>query len=144
MVAMLVFQMSYEVLRTICGHAALLSRNLQNRRVYILCHSRGVAANVDTGTVFDPLPEDARALHHAILDVYLASLIAGERSVQTREVAIDEHCLKFFAIQEVRRRASLAEKKPVAALVPKRSTLVQKATEGCDASAWTDHDHGRV
>ena len=49
----------------------------------IFCHAAFVAADVDVGAAFDPVPESFGLFEDAVLDVYFISLVTGEGEIDT-------------------------------------------------------------
>ena len=108
--------------------AALLLDDGVEGGVDIFGHAGGVAADVDAGSVFEPLPEGRSLFEHAVLHVDLALLIAGEGEVETGEVSVGVHGLKLVAIEKIGGGAALAEEEPVAAGCAEGAALMQESS----------------
>src|SRR5690606_13832737 len=60
------------------AHGAVLRDDVDKGLVDVLGHAGGVAADVEVGAGVDPLPYVLAVLAHAVLDVDLLRLVAGE------------------------------------------------------------------
>src|SRR5271155_1328987 len=85
--------------------------------LYILGHAGSVAADVEVGSALEPLVELFAVLLHAVLNVDLARLVAGEGGVEAGENAILVHGLELVFVEEVHGFALFAEEEPVVAFL---------------------------
>ena len=108
--------------------------------LYILGHTGGVAADVEVGSPLQPLVEIFAALLHAVLDVDLAGLVAGEGGVETGEDAVFVHGLELIFVKEVHGLALFAEEEPVVAFLTGDLAFFEEGAKGGDAGAGADHD----
>jgi hypothetical protein len=51
-IAMLIFELLDVFCCGVAGAASMFLNDLVESRIYVLCHARGVAANIETGAVF--------------------------------------------------------------------------------------------
>src|ERR1700733_6287206 len=108
--------------------------------LYILGHAGGVAADIEVGSALEPLVELFAVLLHAVLNVDLTGLVAGEGGVEAGENAILVHGLELVFVEEVHSFALLAEEEPVVAFLAGGLALFEEGAEGGDAGARADHD----
>src|SRR5207248_11497742 len=108
--------------------------------INVFGHAGGIAADVDAGAFLKPCVEVGGLLEHAVLDVDLSVLIAGESEIEPGEMPVRVHGLEFFLIEKVGGGAAFSEEEPVAAGVAEGSALVQEAAERGNAGSWTDQD----
>ena len=114
------------------------------RGIHVLGHARGVAADVEVGAGLEPGVEFGCVLQHAVLDVDLFRLVAGEGEVEAGEHAGGLERGEFLAVEEIGGGLLVAEEEPVAALCAGGAALLEKGTERRNAGAGPDHDHGDV
>ena len=81
----------------------------------VLGHAGGVAADVEVGAALEPGVELGGVLLHAVLDVDLVGLVAGEGGVEAGEEAVLVHGEELVFVEEVEGAALLAEEEPVVA-----------------------------
>ncbi len=105
-------------------------------------HAGGVAADVEDGTGFEPLPEIGGFFEHAVLDVDFAFLVAAEGGGEFGEGAVGEEVLPFLFVEEVGGGADFAEEEPCFAAGSGGAAFFEEGAEGGDASAWAAHDDG--
>src|SRR6185437_8788427 len=111
--------------------------------IYILCHVRGVPADVHTGSVLKPLPEGRRLFHHFVLHIDLMILIAREREVEMGEMPVCVHRMKFISIKEIGCGRSFTEEQPIEAGVAESSPFMKERPEWSNSCARTNHDDRR-
>ena len=70
-------------------------------RVDILGHARGIAADVEIGALLEPGVKFLGCLQHAVLDIDLLGLIAGEGGGELVQHALVLPCLQLLAVEEV-------------------------------------------
>jgi len=128
------------------GAVGAAGYDVEEGGLYVLGHAGGVSADVEVGSALEPLVELFAALLHAVLNVHLAGLVAGEGGVEAGEDAVLVHGLKLVFVEKVHRFALLAEEEPVVACLAGGLALFEKGAEGGDAGAGADHDDwfGRV
>ena len=112
--------------------------------VDVLGHARGVAADVEVRAGLEPGVEFDRVLEHAVLDVHLFRLVAGEGDVEPREIAGGLQFAQLILVEKVARGLLVAEEEPVLALGVGGAAFGEERAEGRDAGAGTDHDHRQV
>ena len=117
---------------------------VEERVFYILGHTGSVAADVEVCASFKPLVELFCALLHAILDVDLAGLVAGEGSVEAGEHPVFVHGLELIFVEVVHGFALFAEEEPVIAFLTGGLAFFKEGAEGGDTGAGADHDDGHA
>ena len=120
--------------------ASRLLDDLVEGGVDILGHARGVAADVEVGTLLEPSEEFLGGLQHAVLDIDLLGLVAGERGVETVKDPLRDPGLQLLAVEEVGGGFLVTEEEPVLTGRSGGLALLQEGHEGGDAGAGTDHD----
>ena len=107
-------------------------------------HAGGVAADVEDGAGFEPLPEIGGFFEHAVLDVDFAFLVSAEGGGEFSEGAVGEEVLPFVFVEEVCGGADFAEEEPCFAAGCGGAAFFEEGAERGDAGAWAAHDDGRV
>ena len=105
-------------------------------------HAGSVAADIEDGSLAEPVPEFGGFLFHAVLDVDLAFLVAAEGSGEAGEGAIGEEVLPFRFVEEVGAGTHFTEEEPSAAAGGGGAAFFKEGAEGGDARAWTAEDDG--
>src|SRR5580698_6745388 len=90
------------------GSVGALGDDVQQGEFDVLGHARGVAADVEVGTTFEPLVESSAMHLHAVLNVDLLRLIAREGSIKAGQGAVLVHRGELLFVEEVERAALLA------------------------------------
>ena len=111
---------------------------------HILRHARGIAADVEMGSVLEPRPKFGSLFQHSVLHVDLFPLIAGKSCGKPGEMAGREHLLQFLAVIEIRRGSLLAKEEPVSTFCACGPTFVQKGAKRRNAGPRTDHDDRHI
>ena len=111
---------------------------------YVFGHAGGVAADVEVGSAFKPRVEFVAVFLHAVLDVDLFALVAGEGGVELGEEAVFFHGEELIFVEVVGEGALLAEEEPVVAFGGGGLALFEEGSEGGYAGAGADHDDGGV
>jgi hypothetical protein len=96
------------------------------------------------GAVFKPRPQLAGMLQHAMLDIDLVRLIAGERGIKAVEQPVTAVGGQFVLEQEIAGPSRIAEKQPVAPARAGLLPLLEECPERSDAGARADHDDRTV
>ncbi len=122
--------------------AALGFDDLVKGFIDILGHAFGVAADVEVGAFFQPLPEFAGGLEHAGLDVDFFFLIAAEGGVEAGEVTALHPGDDLIMVEEIRAAFLIAEEEPVFSGGLGGLAFFEEGAERRDASAGADHDDG--
>ncbi len=81
----------------------------------IFRHAAFVAADVDVGTAFDPVPQGFGLFEYAVLDVDFLGLIARECEVDAGENPVVVPLLPFGLIEKIFGEVGVAEEEPVVA-----------------------------
>ena len=69
-------------LRSFVGQLAVLHQHVAQRLIHVAGHAAGVAADIDVGTLVQPVAHGCSMLADAILDIDLVGLVAREGGVQ--------------------------------------------------------------
>ena len=109
----------------------------------IFRHAAFVAADVDVGAAFDPVPQGFGLFEYAVLDVDFMSLIARECEVDAGENPVVVPLLPFGLIEKIFGEVGVAEEEPVVAGCVGGGAFLQEGAEGGDAGSGADHDDGR-
>lgn len=141
-VAAIVVELLDEVFGGVGVEGSVLLDDAVEGGVDVLGHAGGVAADENLCAVVDPAPELGTVLDHAVLDVDLVRLVAGEGGVETGEVAVVAHPAELVAVEEVGAGAPFVEEEPVATGGGEGAALVEEGAKGSDAGAGADHDDG--
>src|SRR5438876_654761 len=104
------------------------------RAVDVVRHPVLVAANEELRALFQPVPDVARVLAQAMLDVDLLGLIARKRGVEPEESVAPVRG-ELILVEEVAGAALLAEEQPVAAARAQHATLLDERPERGEAGA---------
>ena len=130
LIASIVFERLYVALRGLLLPATLLFHDLVQRSIYVFRHTRSIATHIKKGAFFDPCPNLSRVLHHQILHIDLALLIARECRIELGKMASGPHVFKLLAIQEIRGSAALPEEEPVPSNRTGHAPLMKKGAKG--------------
>src|SRR5262249_44955016 len=109
----------------------------------VLCHSLGIAADIDICAFGEPGPHLAADLAHTILHVEFLLTVARPRQRQAREQARRLHRIELVRIEEIAIAALMPEEQPVLAGCTRRLAVEQEGSKRRDARAGPDHDDRR-
>ena len=97
------------------GEPALCGDDLSECMINIVSHPLGVAANVEIGAFFQPVPEFPGTFEHPVLHVDLLGLVARERQVEPGQNTGRLKRVQFLLVKVVSGTALVAEEQPVLA-----------------------------
>ena len=118
----------------------MLLGDFEQGLVHVLGHPRGVATDIEGGSVAEPGPEFRAVLHHEMLDVEFFLLVARPRDIEFRKRAVGEVALDLVLIEIVGGAVGIAKEQPIPALRGSRLAVFEKCAERRDSSAWATHD----
>ena len=118
--------------------------DFSKRRVDILRHPFGIAADEKFRAFLEPFPDLGGVFLHPVLHINLLGLIARQGGIDAREVSFFFERREIVAVEIIRVFALRAEKEPRFSARPDRFAFLQKCAKRRDAGSRSDHDEWRV
>src|SRR5260370_42016808 len=110
---MLILELLYVRSGRLAREVGLLVDDGKEHRIDVLCHTGGVAANVDAGSLLEPCVKRGGLLEHAVLYVDLSVLVAREGEVEAGEGGGRLDGGKVFGVEGSGGCGSLSEREAI-------------------------------
>ncbi len=112
------------------AEVAVFGDDLVEGGVDVAGHGGGIAAHVEVSSGLEPPEQVGAVLAHAVLDVDLVLLVAGERQVEAVEQAVGDEAVEFVGVEVVGVAVLVAEEQPVLPGRSGRGAVVEAAERG--------------